>query len=282
MHETYVQIYKGKYFIKPKYKNNNKVIVFDLDETLGSFVELDMLWRALKPLEAIHDIEIDFNKLLDLYPEFLRYGILSILDYLYQKRKANKFHNMYIYTNNQCHKSWPTLISNYFNYKLKSDKPIFDKIILAFKINNKAIELSRTTHDKTHSDFIKCTLLPKTTEICFIDNSEFYEMKKERVYYIQPASYYHNLSVDEIINRFIHSEMGAQFLEKIETKDLYDKIFEGFNYYNTGKRINRNLDIYVAQKMMYHVKEFFLLTNKRTRTKKNKQPNLRFTIKKSV
>jgi hypothetical protein len=241
-----------------------------------------MLWRALKPLEAIHDIEIDFNKLLDLYPEFLRYGILSILDYLYQKRKANKFHNMYIYTNNQCHKSWPTLISNYFNYKLKSDKPIFDKIILAFKINNKAIELSRTTHDKTHSDFIKCTLLPKTTEICFIDNSEFYEMKKERVYYIQPASYYHNLSVDEIINRFIHSEMGAQFLEKIETKDLYDKIFEGFNYYNTGKRINRNLDIYVAQKMMYHVKEFFLLTNKRTRTKKNKQPNLRFTIKKSV
>jgi len=276
-----VQIYKGKYFIKPKYKNNNKVIVFDLDETLGSFVELDMLWRALKPLEAIHNIQVNFNQLLDLYPEFLRYGILSILDYLYQKRKANKFHNMYIYTNNQCHKSWPTLISNYFNYKLKSDKPIFDKIILAFKINNKAIELSRTTHDKTHSDFIKCTLLPKTTEICFIDNSEFYEMKKERVYYIQPASYYHNLSVDEIINRFIHSEMGSQFLEKIEVKDIYDKIFEGFNYFYTGNRMNGNLDIYVAQKMMYHVKEFFLLTNKRTRTKKNKQPTVRFTIKKS-
>jgi hypothetical protein len=276
-----VQIYKGKHFTKPKYKNNNKVIVFDLDETLGSFVELDMLWRALKPLEAVYNIDVDFNKLLDIYPEFLRYGMLSILDFLYQKRKSNKFHNMYIYTNNQSHKSWPTLISNYFNYKLKSDKPVFDKIILAFKINNKAIELSRTTHDKTYSDFIKCTLLPKTTEICFIDNSEFYEMKKERVYYIQPASYYHNLTVNEIINRFIYSEIGAQFLEKMEAKYLYDKIFEGFNYFDTDKRINLNIDIYVAQKMMYHIKEFFLLTNKRTRTKKNKQPNLRFTIKKN-
>jgi hypothetical protein len=276
-----VQIYKGKYFIKPKYKNNNKVIVFDLDETLGSFVEFDMLWRALKPLEAIHNIQVNFNQLLDLYPEFLRYGILSILDYLYQKRKANKFHNMYIYTNNQCHKSWPTLISNYFTQKLKSDKNVFDKIILAFKINNKAIELSRTTHDKTYSDFIKCTLLPKTTEICFIDNSEFYEMKKERVYYIQPASYYHNLSIDEIINRFIHSAMGSQFLGKMESNVLYDKLLEGFNYFNAGKRINRNLDIYVAQKMMYHIKEFFLLTNKITRTKKKKYSNIRTTIKKT-
>jgi hypothetical protein len=280
MHGTYVQLYKGKYFIKPKYKNNNKVIAFDLDETLGSFVDLDMLWRALKPLESLHHINVDFNKLLDLYPEFLRYGILPILEYLYKKKKSKKIDKIYIYTNNQCHMSWPALISNYFNYKLNANDNVFDKIILAFKINNKHIELSRTTHDKTHRDFIKCTLLPKSTEICFIDNSEFNEMKTERVYYIQPASYYHALSVNEIINRFINSEIGYQFAAKIESKQLYDKILEGFNYFDNDRSTNRNLDIYVAQKMMYYIKEFFFLTNKKIRTKKIKHTNIRVTRKK--
>ena len=88
MHGSYVQIYKGKYFLKPKYKQVSKVIAFDLDETLGSFIDLDILWRTLKGLEKQYDIEVDFNKLLDLYPEFLRYGILSILEFLYQKKKS--------------------------------------------------------------------------------------------------------------------------------------------------------------------------------------------------
>jgi len=263
MHDSYVQIYKGKYFTRPKHKTVSRVIAFDLDETLGSFIDLDILWTLLRE----HNIVVPFNDLLDLYPEFLRYGIIPILEYLYHKKKSGQCNKIFIYTNNQCQSNWATLISDYFDYKLKTDGKLFDKIIHAFKINNKQIELSRTTHEKTHGDFIKCTLLPKTTEICFIDNSEFDDMKTDRIYYIQPASYYHNLSPNDIVNRFINSAIGSQFLTH---KTAFMKRFEMI-------RVNRNsnpkMDVFVAHKIMYHIKEFFYLTNKRNRTKK-----LRFAI----
>jgi len=263
MHDKYVQIYKGKYFTKPKYKNVSRVIAFDLDETLGSFIDLDILWTTLNDLNHA----VNFNSLLDLYPEFLRHGIISILGYLYQKKKSGCCSKIYIYTNNQCHADWTLMISEYFDYKLQTEEKLFDKIIYAFKINNKQIELSRTTHEKTHSDFIKCTLLPKTTEICFIDNSEFDNMKTDRVYYIQPASYYHNLSPSAIVDRFISSPLGSPLKG---SRDVFLKRFESVRPHRTP---NPKMDVFVAHKIMYHIKEFFYLTNKRNRTKK-----IRFSI----
>ena len=62
------------------------------------------------------------------------------------------------------------LIINYFNHKISRSIPLFDQIIHAFKINNVHTELNRTTHKKTYDDFIRCTLLPQSTAICFIDD----------------------------------------------------------------------------------------------------------------
>jgi len=42
------------------YNNVPNVIVFDMDETLGSFIYLDILWKYLKN-------KIYFNKLLYIY-----------------------------------------------------------------------------------------------------------------------------------------------------------------------------------------------------------------------
>jgi len=282
MHGSYVQIYKGKYFLKPKHKPVSKVIAFDLDETLGSFIDLDILWRTLQKLEKQYDIAVDFNSVLDLYPEFLRYGILSILEFLYQKKKTKQCHKIYIYTNNQCSQNWSAMISDYFDYKLRTDEKLFDKIIHAFKINNKPVELSRTTHDKTYNDFIRCTLLPKSTEICFLDNSEFHEMKAEHVYYIQPMSYYHNLNVDEIISRLVHSNIGALFLKHMDSKTLYDKIHANFVGLDSYRPTTKKTDIHVSQKIMYHLKEFFFLTNKKIRTKKIRYNLGRTTRKKQT
>lgn len=282
MHGSYVQVYKGKYFLKPKYKQVSKVIAFDLDETLGSFIDLDILWRTFKNLEKHYDVMVDFNSLLDLYPEFLRYGILSILEFLYQKKKAKQCNKIYIYTNNQCSQDWPSMISNYFDYKLRTDEKLFDKIICAFKINNKPVELSRTTHDKTYNDFIRCTLLPKSTEICFLDNSEFDEMKSDHVYYIQPASYYHNLNVDEIVSRLVQSEIGKLFLKHMDSKTLYNKIHTNFVGLDGYRPMNKKIDMQVSQKIMYHLKEFFFLTNKKIRTKKIRYNLGRTTRKKLV
>jgi hypothetical protein len=77
-----------------KYKPQ-KVITFDLDETLGSFGDLYILWDGLQMYiknntepnnEEENPNESMFYMLMDLYPEFLRYGILNILDFLYHKK----------------------------------------------------------------------------------------------------------------------------------------------------------------------------------------------------
>ena len=71
----------------------SKIVVFDLDETLGYFVEFGMFWDALKnfinqqKLSETIDQNL-FNKVLELYPEFLRPNIINILNYLKQKKKT--------------------------------------------------------------------------------------------------------------------------------------------------------------------------------------------------
>jgi hypothetical protein len=106
-----------------------------------------------------------------------------------------------IYTNNQGPKEWAILIKSYFEYK--TGGVIFDKIIAAFKVNGKQIEFGRTTHNKTHQDFIKCTKVPKNSQICFLDDIYHPEMKNNNVYYINIKPYVHDLPYDTLIERYI-------------------------------------------------------------------------------
>ncbi len=268
----YAKIIKGDYYKRKRRRSNGRVIAFDLDETLGSFTDLEILWSALQHFTQEYT-PINFNQLLDLYPEFLRYGIIHILEFLLQKKKMGHCKQIYIYTNNQCNPPWVDFISEYFTYKLNEKTNIFDKIIRAFKIGKERIDLDRTTHSKTYSDFIRCTLLPETTEICFIDNVEYKSMEKDRVYYIQPYSYYHHLSTHEIIQRFITSPIIYNVKGGHNTQLIHQSIADYFIYRNhitNGNSILSDLkrDILVSQKIMYHLKEFFYLTSKRKRTQK--------------
>lgn len=287
--DKYLQIYKGRHYSKPRLKSYSKVIAFDMDETLGSFVDLEILWRGIMEYINYNDqIDISFFELLDLFPEFLRYGIITILEYLMVRKKENECDMLYIYTNNQCPKNWIDMISDYFNKKVNpmGEPHLFDKIIYAFKVNNKIVEMSRTTHEKTHEDFIKCTLLPRNTEICFIDNSIYTKMYRSRIYYIKPRAYIHSLSTSEIINRFSNSNI----IDKICSTPNMKNVFIGFlwNEYNRrsltqmGNCNNSKIemDILVAQKMMYHIKEFFYFTNRKYQTRKYRSLQNKFTRKK--
>jgi len=275
-----INIYKGKYYNTKPNAKNNKVMVFDVDETFGSFFELKILWDYISTINPKLTTSKQFNELLDLYPEFLRYGIIPIIDYIYQKKMAGECYKVYVYTNNQYNYDWVNLILEYFMYKLDCKIKLFDQVIRAFKINSKKIEVKRTTNSKTYDDFIKCTMLPTSTEICFVDNNYFPEMKNERVYYIQPLSYYHNLSKEEIICRFLHSNIWA-LIKQTDGKnenELYDN-FET-NFMKNTKIMKQ--DIRVAQKIMYHIKEFFYFPKNKNKTKKNKMVFTRFTRKKNV
>jgi hypothetical protein len=61
-----------------------KIVVFDLDETLGYFTDLGMFLDCLsKTLYNREIIQDEFNQILDLYPEFIRPNIIAILNYLH-------------------------------------------------------------------------------------------------------------------------------------------------------------------------------------------------------
>ena len=137
-----------------------KIVVFDLDETLGYFTEMGIFWDCLKKYLSHGNnttplTQTDFNEVLDLFPEFLRPNIINILIYLKKKKESNCCHKMMIYTNNNGPREWAHYIMSYFESKIKYK--LVDQVIAAFKINGKQVEICRTTYNKTHKDLIRCT-----------------------------------------------------------------------------------------------------------------------------
>jgi hypothetical protein len=150
--------------------------------------------------------------LLEIYPEFLRPGIIHILDYVARRKKQGDCMGIFLYTNNQGSSIWLDTIVEYFNKELtkKNSLPaFFDQVIQSFKIGTQKVELNRTTQMKTYNDLIRCTLLPNETEICFVDNSYYQYMKHPKVFYIQPRSYHHMMSKEDIQERFTFAETSG-------------------------------------------------------------------------
>jgi hypothetical protein len=261
-----VEIIIGDYFTNPcspRCLPNLKAIVFDLDETIGQFSNLQQLNEAFETILCRQLKQEEFNELLDLYPEFLRPGILTILEFLSYKKSNGAFQKMYLYTNNQCGREWVNKIINYMEMKILTKRDssckLFDDVICAFKIKNKVIEIKRSTNNKTHAEFIKCTILKEdTTEICFIDNTYFEKMCGDKVYYILPRSYCHTLSKREIIERILtHIPVSvAPFNRNVLHETLHKFCKE-----NPNKNLDKKIDAEVTKKIMFHIREYLYFTN---------------------
>jgi hypothetical protein len=98
----------------------SKIVIFDLDETLGYFLELGIFWDSLKLYKkhkknnAGEFTQLDFNEILDLYPEFVRPNIFPILKYLKRKTENGECNGVMIYTNNTGPKPWVLHIKDFF------------------------------------------------------------------------------------------------------------------------------------------------------------------------
>ena len=82
--EDTIQIYKGIGLKKgSQLSTEPKQFVFDLDETIGSFSDLYLLFQCIESLQTTYNFTLYDNpsdlvyELLNLYPEFFRYGIES-------------------------------------------------------------------------------------------------------------------------------------------------------------------------------------------------------------
>jgi hypothetical protein len=240
---------------------SSKIVVFDLDETLGYFTQLCIIWESFKYYIEDNNIPLDqdtFNKLLDLFPEYIRPNIENILDYLKEKKILKKCKNVMIYTNNQRQKEWVFLLKKYFESKLKYD--LFDQIICAFKINGKHVELCRTTHNKTHKDFIKCSKIPQNTQICFIDDTYYPEMHSEEVYYIKIKPYTYCLSVDAILDRLKKSSFFDKwFILEGEKQEILLYLNERLQVKPNKPKSMKEYDIdkIITKEIMNHIEIFF-------------------------
>ena len=263
-----------------------KIVVFDLDETLGYFTEFGIFWDCLiyyfknKNEETL--TQSDFNDILDLFPEFLRPNIINILNYLKNKKQSLCCHKMMIYTNNSGPKEWAHHIIDYFSKKI--NYKLFDQLISAFKINGKVVEVCRTTHDKTYNDFIKCTKLPVNAEICFLDDTFYPEMANDNIYYINVKPYYHDLKFEYMLDKFSKSDIGKKI---INNDDNFIKIMNEhiklYKYDCIDKETNEyEMDKIVGKQIVKHLQEFFNKTkkNKTIRNKKVKNYKLNKTQRK--
>jgi len=253
---------------------SSKIVVFDLDETLGYFVELGMFWDAIKSYISYKEIKISidqtlFNNILDLYPEFLRPNIINILNYLKNKKEKRHCDKLMIYTNNQGPPEWANYIVKYFENKLNYN--IFDRTIAAFKVQGKRVEINRTSHMKSHSDLIKCTKIPKETQICFIDDVYHPDMTDENIYYINVKPYIHDLDFEEMINRFLNTNIfNIDGQDVIIYKTFILQFMKKYKYTYVKKTNDaQNIDKIISKKILEHLHDFFR-KNSSPSTNKNK------------
>ena len=201
-----------------------KIVVFDVDETLGYFSKLGKIWKMIESKNQTQDT---FDTLLDLFPEFVRPHMLTILKYLKRQKTDFICNKVMIYTNNQSPtEKWIQYIKIYFENKLKY--PLFDKIIGAFKINGKKVELGRTSHKKSYTDLITCAKLPVNTQICFVDDTYYPEMDVSNVVYVKVKQpYIYDLSNEVIMKRLKIKDKDAllfTYIEKDKKEFELDKI----------------------------------------------------------
>jgi hypothetical protein len=252
-----------------------KIVVFDLDETLGYFTEFGIFWDSISKYFSLYKNIIltqdDFNNTLDLFPEFLRPNIINILNYLKEQKKNICCHKMMIYTNNNGSKDWVKNIINYFEKKI--NYKLIDQIISAFKINGKNVEICRTSHNKSHKDLINCTKIPANAEICFLDDTFYPEMSNDNIFYINVKPYYYDLPFDYMIQKFTQSNLGKKIINDDNFEEKISQNIKLFKYKYIEKDFKEyEIDKIIGKQIIIHLQEFFN-KNKKNKSLKNRLIN---------
>lgn len=245
---------------------SKKIVVIDVDETLGYFVELGIFCDALTITVWNNDATAQyahFNHLMDAFPELLRPNILDLLQFLKMKKDSNECCGVMIYTNNRGPREWVEHIIEYMETKLGAR--LFDQIVAAFKVNGKIIEMGRTTHDKTYEDLLRCTKLPSNVEVCFLDDQMHPQMEHGQVYYINVKPYVHHIGAQTLIDRFIQSPALRSTINMDKVDEFRHRVTKSMQRFQSAHvpkdPMEQEIDRIISKKIMKHLNEFFNGTN---------------------
>lgn len=232
----------------------DKVIIFDLDETLGDFSQPGLICDMLNSagIDVYKDEEL-FYKLLDECKLWFRPGIYKLLAFLKYCHKNNLIKDVIVFTNNQGPKKWAELIISYLNKKLNYN--LITTIVGAYKVNGVHNELLRSSHNKYIDEFIEIAKLNPDSTFCFIDDQIHTGMYDERVKYIHIKGYNASYNAN-IINKLINK----YYDNSIQVSDSL------FKYYDMDPTIIKNKQkmariSVVGKQLLFHIKEFILYDN---------------------
>jgi hypothetical protein len=225
------------------------IVVFDLDETIGFFAQLNRVWMTLVDTAGLDTKEEDFFAICNKFPKVFRPNILKTLDTLVRLRKKKQIAKIVVYTNNQGPEWWTKIIVRYLEHKL--GKKIFDTVITKYGPNS-----CRTTPRKTYEDLVKCCKLKGNENICFIDDLIHSDMNiSEKVTHIYVNSYNYFYSNEEIGKRLSKLGYGREILY-----DINSALEEYLLDYNSKTKDNTKIDRYIK----------LFLKDKKPKTKKRK------------
>jgi len=230
------------------------IVIFDFDETIGSFIQIKVFWEAIKYLFEYTDNNTDIlNNIIKLFPDCFRPKIFKILTYLVKLRENGKCKYIMIYSNNP-NKIWIEQICTFINIKLKTK--VFDKIICAFKSKGQIIDISRTSNEKNITDLLKHISLPLNTKCCFIDDQYYNLMYSDNVYYINIKpyifSYKNTIIIDTFYNKYSNLINISYYKYKSNTLFFMD------NYKFPIKDDDEHkIDIIISKKLYQHIKNYF-------------------------
>tara|TARA_Y100000816_G_scaffold286143_1_gene266811 strand:+ start:13192 stop:13965 length:774 start_codon:yes stop_codon:yes gene_type:complete len=251
---------------------NKKVVVFDLDETIGHFQIIRVVWDSLKRFINFNSIPYvldgkDFNVLMEMFSEVLRPEIFNIFSKINNLKRTNECNGIMIYTNNRYNKEWVYMILNYIE-SIVNEK-VFDNVILAFKYNGKIQQACRTGNEKKLDDFLRCCKLPKSVQICYFDDVEHSQMVSDEVYYLKVKPYFFTYSHKYVLNTIYNSILLTNILlaEKdtrslSENKRRFLQYLQNcleFNGVEDGakNKLEQNIDVIVSKRIMSHLNIFF-------------------------
>ena len=156
-----------------------KLIVFDMDETIGAFTALSRDLTAVQPYLQNYAL---MKHMIDTNPTYIRPHMLDILKQVYT---AKMFHalTVVLYTSNP-NTEWVMMILHYINSVLHATNPLFDYVLDASQ---------RTTPDKCIEDLLERTnIRRKQTQelrVFFVDDQYHAGMITKEVVYFHITPY---------------------------------------------------------------------------------------------
>ena len=159
-----------------------KVIIFDLDETLGDFGDLSLRWASdVVEKKSFAQFCSFMNDNIEVYSD-----IVNVLPKIVESRRAGRIEQIVIYTNNCGHASWACAIAGHIGWL--HGMRVFDAVVAGYKPELGPTQC-RLGPAKTYQELCKCLGLHENIRMCFIDDQEHEGMRHANVSYVKIAPF---------------------------------------------------------------------------------------------